>query len=154
MVDLVRRNGDNLANDIADVGHEVEMERIETGEELPAETGQAGDVVIGGVELVVERLHLEEHADASQNFRAVERFGDEVLRTGLDPHDTVFPGCICGDHNNRDIPVLFIRLDSAADLVTVHFRHHHIQQHDVHPFPLDFPQSLQAVRRRHDLEAA
>ena len=76
-------------------------------------------------------LELERGLDARDQLLLVDRFGEEVVGTGLDALDAIL-GRIQGGHDDdRYAPGFAIVLQHPADGEAVYLRHHHVQENQI-----------------------
>ena len=108
-------------------------------------SGQREDRPLRVVEAVVEVLHPQQRADPGDQLDPLDRLDDEVVRTNLQAADAVGDLAESGDHDDRQQLALRRLLQALADLVAVHPRHHHVQQHQVRRFLVDLLQRFDAV---------
>ncbi|MNN53725.1 hypothetical protein D3C81_1684990 [compost metagenome] len=72
-------------------------------------------------------LQTECKPDAGHQFHLVYRFRNIINSTCIKSFRQFLGISYCGNHNNRNVPQIFILLDYPASLDTIHLRHHHIQ---------------------------
>src|SRR4051794_20848149 len=61
-----------------------------------------------------------------------KRLGHICGRAGLQGGITARSVASCGQNNNRNIPVVIMRLDESQDVQSMHVRHVQIKNHKVH----------------------
>src|SRR5918996_3711482 len=83
-------------------------------------------------------------------FLDVERLGDVVVRTGLEPDHDIACLPTCREHYERNLTRL---PDPPADLETPERRQHQIENDDVEGLFSETHQSDAPVTRRHDLKS-
>ncbi|MNC35414.1 hypothetical protein D3C75_838990 [compost metagenome] len=72
-------------------------------------------------------LQTERKPDTGHQFHLVYRFRNIINSTCIKSFRQFLGISHGSNHNNRNIPQMFILLDYPASLDTIHLRHHHIQ---------------------------
>jgi len=98
-----------------------------------ASVGDAGQGIHGGQldQQITLLFLLEVAADAGLDRRDVEGLGDVVDHSPLEPPGLVLPAVLGGEEDDRNVLQRGILLQTAADLVAIHLRHHDVQQDQV-----------------------
>jgi len=126
---------------------------------LPRPTPQAGNALGVGEALPVP-VDLFDHPACPQRIahavgeeRRVDRLGDEIRRPGIvGPFDG--SGVVQSrKHDHRNADRFGALAQRAANLVAVHPRHHHIEQHQVRAALLDLREPARSVVGFADLES-
>src|SRR4030042_2059858 len=79
-----------------------------------------------------------------------ERFGDIIIRAQFEPYDTIHLFCLGGEDEDGDGTSLRIRFERPADILSVHFRKHEIQNNETRPFFSCPFQSRSAIHNAQD----
>ena len=82
-------------------------------------------------QLVGHHLEPRQRADTRDQNDVGDRLGEEIVSTGLKTAHAVGRAVERGDHDNGNEVRRWICFQAAADLKTVHVRHHDVEQHDV-----------------------
>jgi hypothetical protein len=82
-------------------------------------------------QLVHHLLQARQRAHPGEERDVVDRLGEEVVGAGLQAAHPVRDVGKRGDHDQRDVACLAVRLQATAQLETVHPRHHDIGQDQV-----------------------
>ncbi len=80
---------------------------------------------------LLKEAEREVRLHPGQNLRLLEGLGDVVDAAGLEPPQLVAHGVEGADEDHRDAAGALVRLQPAADLITVQVRHSHIQEHQI-----------------------
>jgi len=88
-----------------------------------------------GCALIDESLQIEMHSaelrvgsHPCQDFLFLERLGDEIHATSLEPKNPIFGIVQRADEDDGDVTRSFILMQLPADLIAVHVRHPDVQQ--------------------------
>jgi hypothetical protein len=84
-----------------------------------------------GAHLIAQSLLFQARADARAQERRVERLGKVILGAELDAAYDAFDLVDRRDHDYRQVPQLGVALEMLEHLITVHLRHHDIEQHQI-----------------------
>jgi hypothetical protein len=99
---------------------------------------------------IVHLLNAQHRPHSRQQLEGVERFGDVIIRSGVEPGDFILLGCFRGQENDRDTLMPFVLSKAPDNLQAVHSRHHIVEQYDVGVEAIDLLQRLYAVGRFFD----
>ena len=113
--------------------------------------GERHDDVLARVELLPQVADLDERADARAQLVLVDRLVEEVVGAALQSLDLVVGAGQGGEHEDGDGAAARLVLDARAGLVTVHDRHHHVEDDDRRVGPRIELQRLPAVAGDDDL---
>ncbi len=103
-------------------------------------------------QLVGHHLQTCQRTDPRDQHHVRYRFGQEIVGAGLEPAHAVGRAVQRRHHHHRNEMGCRVGLQPAADLKTVHVRHHDVEQDDVALGTRADIQRLRAVGRRHDVE--
>ena len=96
--------------------------------EIPVECRQFARLVL---HRVVEALDAQQRPHPRHQLLLVDRFGEEVIGARLQSLDALFVRIERGDHDHGQYLRLMPSADRSAHLIAVHFRHDHVEQHEV-----------------------
>jgi hypothetical protein len=87
--------------------------------------------------VVAVRLEAQEVPHPHAQLGTIDRFGEEVFGSGVQPEQpgiAIFQG---GDHDDGNVLGPEVSLDRARHLVTINARHHDVEQDEVRRFLRD-----------------
>ena len=122
---------DDLVDNGIHLGEKSEIQRIKGADTCRTEGCYTVDCFVGVIETVIHALHFEQHSNPGENLPRIDRFGDEIFSSHLDPLDPVLLCRKRRNHNHGDVPKSFIFLDPSANLKPVDLWHHYVEQHEV-----------------------
>ena len=100
--------------------------------------------------LVGQELEPRQVLDSGDEGKIVDRFGEEVVGTGLEPLHPVPRLIERRHHDDRNMLRARLGLEPAANLEPVHAGHHHVEQDDVSSLArADLERLRTAARRAH-----
>ncbi len=103
------------------------------------------DVFARAGNFAFEMADAKEGSDACDEFELVDRFGEEVIRTGLDAAFDIAQFVECGDHNDGNPTGFRVCFELFADFEAGHAGHHDVQQNHIGFDLLDNRERLEAV---------
>ena len=101
---------------------------------------------------ISEGLLFQACADAGFEQRGIEWLWQIILRARLDATHHALQFIQRRDHDHRNIPRLCIRFQFPQHRVAVHFRHHHIEKHQIERRRADRIERGQTALRSLDLQ--
>jgi hypothetical protein len=90
----------------------------------------------------VERFYAQQRAYARDQLGLIDRFRQEVVGARLDALDSLLVRVERGHQYHRKDTGARVLPDAPADLVAIHARHHHVQEHEI---GLPFLDALQGL---------
>jgi hypothetical protein len=107
---------------------EADLVALRVHQQLRARPERVGP---DGEHRVLARLVLAQlRADAREQHRKAERFGDVVVRAGLEPEDRVGIGVVAGQHDDRRLEAVLAQ--DAHGLAPVHVGQADVHDHEIH----------------------
>ncbi len=107
--------------------------RLDALLEIAVEVGEFGRLRL---DRAVEILDPEQRAHSRDQLGHVDRLGEEIVRSRLEPLDTLAGGVERRHHDHGQDAVLRVGSDPPAHLVAVHAGHHDVEQHEIGPLRL------------------
>ena len=85
----------------------------------------------GGLFGIAQAFAVERGPDAGPQEHGIERFGQIILRPLLDARNHTFDLIERGNHDDRHVAELFVRLEPPQYFAAVDPRHHDVEQHKI-----------------------
>ena len=95
----------------------------------------------------VLRPELQERTHAQQQLEPIDGFGEEVVGARLEPQVLLLLLGQRRHQQHRQERLASPLLDLLADVIAVHSRHHHVEEHEIHLLCLEQVQRRRSVRR-------